>query len=192
MTGGRVITFRPLTEDDLPLMQRWLSAEHVAEWYPVEDVRNPPLELVRSHHLPMIRGEEPTRSFLISENGRPVGYIQTYLIRDHPAYARAVQVADDAAGVDLFIGEEDAVHRGLGPRVLRVFLDEIVFGEMRAGLCIIGPQPENAAAIRAYEKAGFKHVKTVTVPGSPDGGEEYLMVLERLVAPGAGRLSESP
>jgi RimJ/RimL family protein N-acetyltransferase len=173
------ISFRPLADDDMPLMHRWLSAEHVAEWYPVEDVRKPPAELVRKHYLPMISGEEPTRPFVFLEGGRPVGYIQTYMIRDHPAYARQVQVGDGAAGVDMFIGEEDAVHRGLGPEVLRAFVAEVVFGEMRAASCIIGPQPENRSAIRAYEKAGFYHLKTVMVTGPSDAGEEYLMVRRR-------------
>jgi RimJ/RimL family protein N-acetyltransferase len=110
--------------------------------------------------------------------GAPIGFIQTYLIRDHPEYAQAVQVGEGAAGVDLFIGEESAVHRGLGPQILRRFLHEIVFGGLGASACIIGPQPENASAIRAYEKTGFKHLKTVQSPGSPGEGREYLMRIE--------------
>lgn len=30
--------------------------------------------------------------------------------------------------------------------------------------CIIDPEPTNKAAIRAYEKAGFKYEKTIQVP----------------------------
>jgi len=172
------ITFRPLVEADLPLMHRWLGTDHVSEWYPIDDVPKPPLELVRSHYLPMIRGDQPSRGYLISLDDSPVGFIQAYLVRDHPEYAAAVQVQDGAAGIDLFIGEEDAVHRGLGPRILRRFLREIVFGELDAPACIIGPQPQNKAAIRAYEKAGFVYLKTVLTPGSPGDGQEHLMRIE--------------
>jgi RimJ/RimL family protein N-acetyltransferase len=169
------IEFRPLAEADLPLMDRWLGNDHVAEWYPIDDVPKPRSELVRSHYLPMILGEEPTFGYLILLERTPVGFVQAYMIRDHPEYAHAVQVEEDAAGVDLFIGEENAIHRGLGPVVLRTFLRRIVFGEMGASVCVIGPQPENTSAIRAYEKAGFKYCKTVQAPASPGDGREYLM-----------------
>ncbi len=168
--NGMGIGFRPLAEDDLVLMHRWLNTGHVAEWYPIADVREPPLELVRSHYLPVIRAKQPTRGFVICLDGRPVGFIQGYLVRDHPEYALAVEVSSGAAGVDLFIGEEDVVHRGLGAEILGAFLREVVFGEMGAGSCVIGPQPENRSAIRAYERAGFKYLKTVRMPGSPGGG----------------------
>ncbi len=173
------IAFRRLAEADLPLMHRWLSNDHVAEWYPIDDISSPPLELVRRHYLPMIGGDEPTHGFVISLNGNPAGFIQAYMIDDHPDYSRAVQAGPGAAGVDLFIGEKDSVHRGLGPRILDSFLKQVVFGHLRATACIIGPQPGNRAAIRAYEKAGFKHLKTVYVPTSPGDGQEYLMVMEK-------------
>lgn len=172
------ITFRQLQESDLPQMHRWLATDHVSQWYPIDDIARPPLDLVRGHYLPMIRREQPTEGYVILLGDAEIGFIQTYFIRDHPQYAEAVQVGEGAAGVDLFIGEADAVHRGLGPHVLRRFLRDVLFGEMSAAECIIGPQPQNVAAICAYEKAGFKHLKTVQVPGSPGDGYEYLMRIE--------------
>ena len=156
-------------------MHRWLCTEHVAEWYPIENVAMPPLDLVRRHYLPMIRGEQPTQGYIILRIGASIGFIQTYMVRDHPEYAEAVQVPERAAGIDLFIGEESAVHRGLGAKILRSFMRDIAFSPMRASVCIIGPQPENRVAIRAYEKAGFQYLKTVQPPGSPGDGLEYLM-----------------
>jgi len=182
MTGADPgISFRPLAETDLPQMQAWLATDHVAEWYPIDDVPRPPLDLVRRHYLPMIRGEEPTHPFLILLDGAPIGYIQAYLIRDHPQYAEAVRVAEGAAGVDLFIGDATHVHRSLGPQILLRFLREVVFRTLGASECIIGPQPQNAAAIRAYKKTGFRYLKTVKAPGSPGEGDEYLMRIEASV-----------
>jgi RimJ/RimL family protein N-acetyltransferase len=40
---------------------------------------------------------------------------------------------------------------------------------------VIGPSVKNIAAIRAYEKAGFRPLKLVPVPGEPD--PEFLMRL---------------
>jgi len=103
----------------------------------------------------------------------PVGYLQTYRIADHPEYARALQIEADAAGVDLFIGEAEYLYRGLGPAALRKFLKEVIFADPEISCCVLGPQPENRSAIRAYEKVGFRYVKTVRVPGQEE--PEYLM-----------------
>jgi aminoglycoside 6'-N-acetyltransferase len=104
------------------------------------------------------------------------------VIDDEPEYARQLQVDPGAVGIDLFIGEAWARNRGLGSPVLRAFLDQVVFGEMGAQVAIIAPEPANARAIRAYEKAGFQWVKTVHVidEESPvNTGDEYVMRLTR-------------
>lgn len=176
------ITFRRLTEDDLPLMRRWLNTPHVAEWYYVRGVVRPSFEWVRERYLPRIRGEDPTRSFVIMLEGRPVGYIQAYRVEDNPEYEAAVQAPPGTVGIDMFIGEEDAVHRGLGSGIIGRFLQDVVFGEMGAARALLGPEPGNRVAIRAYEKAGFRHLRTVDVPGG-DAEREYLMVVERPAAP---------
>ncbi len=167
-----LVGFRRMTLDDLPLMHRWLHTPHVRDWWD-EDGGPPAYETVVEKYTPAIRGEEPTDAYLICYDGQPIGYIQTYLIRAYPEYAAAIAVEDDAAGVDLFIGEADYLHKGLGSHILRAFLREIVFGASNAGSYIIGPSVRNTSAIRAYEKAGFRYLKTVAVPDEPE--PEYLM-----------------
>jgi len=159
-------------------MHRWLNTDHVAQWYYVRGASRPSLEWVRGRYLARIQGDDPTLAFIIMLGDRAVGYIQAYFIADHSDYAAVVQVDPGAAGVDMFIGEVDAVHRGLGGRILRRFLSEVVFGSMGAVSCVLGPEPDNRIAIRAYEKAGFRHLKTVDVPGA-DAPREYLMRIGR-------------
>lgn len=168
-----VLGFRPLRRDDLPLMYRWINTPHVARWWDAA----PSLAAVEQHYLPAILDPRTTQCYAILLAGAPIGFIQTYVIDDHPEYAAAVDVGPDAAGVDLFIGEPELVHRGLGPLVLRQFVREIVFARAGVSRCVIGPAASNAGAIRAYEKAGFRHVKTVAVPGETE--PEYLLALTR-------------
>ena len=179
VAGTTAIGFRPLQRDDLPLMYRWINTPHVARWWDAA----PSLAAVEAHYLPAILDPGPTQCYAILLAGAPIGFIQTYLIDDHPEYAVAVQVGRGAAGVDLFIGEAQMVHRGLGPRVLRRFVREIVFARDEVTIAVIGPAAANASAIRAYAKAGFRHLKTVAVPGEAD--PEYLMTLTRADVGGA-------
>ncbi len=178
-----LIAFRPLAEGDLRIMHEWLNRDHVAEWYGVGGVRRPTPGQVEARYGPRIRGEEPTRSFLASYGGRPVGYIQTYLVDDYAENARDIELEPSTAGIDLFIGEPELVGRGLGAALLRKFLREIIFAERRVAACVICPSPDNARAIRCYEKAGFRYLKTVAVPGG-DPPVEYLMIVRQEEAPG--------
>ncbi len=168
------ISFRPIAEGDMPLMHQWLSAGAARRWYARRD-QTP--EEVAERYLPVARGERPTRGFLMVLDDAPIGYIQTYLIGDYPDYAEHVQVDDDAAGVDLFIGEAEYVGKGLGTVLLAAFLREVAFADPRVGCVVMGPEPENAAAIRCYEKVGLRHFKTVGMPG--DDPPEYLMRVGR-------------
>jgi RimJ/RimL family protein N-acetyltransferase len=156
------IGFRRMTEDDLPLMHRWLQQPYVLEWW--WGGVPPTYEAVEAKYRARLRGEEPTDPYLILANGQPIGYIATYMIADHPEYAAQIEAEEGAAGVDLFIGEAAYLHQGLGAPILRVFLRDVIFGTMGARSCIIGPDERNAIAIRAYEKAGFHAYKTVHIP----------------------------
>jgi RimJ/RimL family protein N-acetyltransferase len=137
------------------------------------------LQDLRQEYGPLLEGREPTYAFIILLAGRPIGYIQTYRWRDYPEYFKHLGVDEDAAGVDLFIGEADCIHRGLGPSILRRFLREVVFGSMDVVSCIIDPEEANSSAIRAYEKAGFLYLKSVEIPGE---GLNHLMRVHREAA----------
>ncbi len=178
MTTTDEIGFRPLKHTDLPLMHWWRSTPHVSRWYyDSEPGVAPTYEEVVAGYTPCIEGSEPTNPFLVLHRDKPIGYIQTYRIADHPDYSRYVDESEDAAGVDLFIGEAEYIHRGLGPVILRRFLRGIVFADAGVVSCIIGPEPENRAAIRAYEKAGLRYLKTIHVSDEPQ--PEYLMRIGR-------------
>jgi len=132
---------------------------------------------VVSEYRPGIDGHEPTAYYLALLAGRPVGFIQTYLLADHPEWERALGTGPGVAGVDLFIADEELLYRGLGPRLLRTFLLDIVFTAPTTTACIACPDIRNRASIRAFEKAGFVCTGTIEVPDEP--GPERVMRVER-------------
>ena len=172
MTDSQHIDFRPLRFDDLELMRQWLNDDFVARWWPGW----PSLAQVQARYGPAIEGREPTKCFIVLRAGVEAGFIQCYRIRDWPEYAIGEEGAT-AAGIDLFLGDRSLAYRGLGPRVIREFLRTVVFPGYDVASCIIGPAQNNRAAIRAYEKAGFRYLKTVSIPGELQ--PEYLMRIMR-------------
>ena len=165
------LAFRRMTDADLPALHRWLQEPHVRAFYD-DGLRT--LEAVAAYHADALHGREPTHLFFALAGGEPCAYLHTYRIADHPANAAAVLVGPADAAVDMLIGEPRFAHRGLGGPLLRRFVDDVVWSLTGAPACWIAPSPDNARAIRAYEKAGFAYVKTVDVPGS---GAEYFMRL---------------
>lgn len=157
-------------------MRRWLLEPHVKRWWD-DGVKSPYPDAVIEDYREAIRGNDPTYHYLPQIEGRSVGLFQHYRISDSPEYAEALALGEDAIGVDLFIGEPDLVGRGHGPRMLRQFLRDVAFPFHGIDVCVIGPSVQNIAAIRAYEKAGFRALRVAQVPEEPD--PEFLMRITR-------------
>ncbi|MDP4145477.1 MAG: GNAT family N-acetyltransferase [Bacillota bacterium] len=165
-----LISFKRLSISDLGHLHKWLNCDYVTEWY---SKKKWTMEEIQEKYIPYIKNEKPTRSYLILYNNVPIGYIQTYKINDYPDYASVVDVDENAAGLDLFIGEQKYFHKGLGKHIINKFLRNIVFSLSDVESCILGPEPQNIAAIKTYEKAGFKYIKTIQVEDEDE--PEYIM-----------------
>jgi len=155
-----VISFRPITPDDVSLLAEWLEREHVKRWWRDERADD---------------YVDPNEHFLIEVDGRPVGIVQTYLVDDYPDWKEVVGDEPDLAGVDLLIGEEDLVGIGLGPAVLEQFSREVVFARPETAAVVATVEEPNRRSWRAFEKAGFRHVADVEEDGLP----HRLMRLDR-------------
>ena len=160
-----MIEFRPLAEDDLPLVEEWLRRDHVARWW-----RDDIAESLAEYRA-ALEGREPTEHFMIVVDGRAIGMIQTYLVSDYPEWEEVVQVGEGVAGVDLLIGEEELIGRGLGPQILAEFARDVI----TAPAVVATVEEANRRSWRAFEKAGFRHVRDVEEDGDP----HRLMRLDR-------------
>lgn len=144
---GAFYSFRPVTSADLKLIRRWLARPHVAAWW--GDAEEEIAQI--GEHMDSISVEP----LIVELDGRPIAYLQSYdphLEDDHP-YA---DQPFGTMGIDLTIGEPEMTGIGHGPAIIRQFVQEL-FDE-GVPRVIIDPDPTNANAIRAYEKAGFKPI----------------------------------
>jgi RimJ/RimL family protein N-acetyltransferase len=155
LTERSSLRFRPMTADDLRLLHEWLQRPHVKEWWSDHGTYDD----VVSHYLPAIDGRDPTDHYFVEHGGRDVGMVETYLVDDHPDYARIVDVGPNVAGLDLFIADADLIGKGLGTEIISTFVDEVVFARPETVACVADPDARNAASIRAFEKAGFSRVR---------------------------------
>mgnify|MGYP000235105090 FL=1 len=145
--------FRPMTAADLPLVLRWLQQPHVVQWW---GNTHEQFELV-SGDLEI----EAMDQYIVETGGWPFGYIQCYDLRAWPDHGFG-EHPGGTFGVDQFIGEPDMVDRGHGSRFIRAFIERLLANG--APRVVTDPDPENARAVRAYEKAGFEKVDLVDTP----------------------------
>jgi RimJ/RimL family protein N-acetyltransferase len=171
------IAFQPLREKDLPLLHRWLNTPHVSQWWSLDGNHHPSMEEVVRHFSPRIKRQDPVDVFIIIYDKKPIGMIQSCCLDYEPEEKANFGIDQSCAGIDLFIGEEDYIHRGLGSSIVREFLKQIAFKKYNVDCCAIDPSVDNKIAIRAYEKAGFKYFKTVWY--EPDEQWEDIYIISR-------------
>lgn len=169
------IKFASLTLDDLPTLHKWLNEPHVHAWYDKHE--NNTFERVEGKYGKYIRGEEAVWGFIVEYSGKPVAYIQYYIAGNWKEFVETTGFGMESAGVDLFIGEKEFMGKGFGSIMLKKFISEVLFVKPEIEVCLIDPEPENARAIRSYEKVGFKHIKTIKIPKHED--VMYLMKLRK-------------
>jgi len=163
------IRFRALEEKDIPLVRQRLQYDYVSQRYHAEES----FDLQKTKLLHCIHGIKPTQPFVVQYDGIDIGYMQFYRNSDYPEYQKEIDYYDDACGIDMFIGEKEYLHKGIGPLMIMKFLRDIAFPRSGLKTCVLGPDPNNTAAIKAYEKVGFVYIKTVT----KDDGREYIMTV---------------
>jgi aminoglycoside 6'-N-acetyltransferase len=137
--------FGPVTEEDFGRIADWLSTPHVARWWePATDE----IDRMSAHLI-----EDDVKSYIVSIDGRPAGYLQSYdphAEADHPYQDQPI----GTIGIDQFIGELDLIGLGHGPRLVKEFVRQRF--EEGVPHVIVDPDPDNQRAIRAYQKAGFR------------------------------------
>ncbi|HEV8249794.1 MAG TPA: GNAT family protein [Gaiellaceae bacterium] len=135
---GESVVLRPLAVEDVPRLVEIGRQPEVARWW----TSVTPAKLTAK-----AEGRDDATGLAILADGNVVGMIQ-YFEEDDPEYR--------SASIDIFLSNE--VHgRGLGTDAVRT-LARWLIRERGHHRVTIDPAVENAAAVRAYEKVGFRPV----------------------------------
>jgi len=150
-SGVRLVPF--LGSRDLPLLRIWLDRPHVAPWW-----GDPGEALTRAGEHP------PAMHKIIAVDGEPVGYVcwQGLTAQERSA-AGLGALPPDHLDVDILIGEDECIGRGLGPQVLLLVVEQL----RSAGVASVGlaTDEDNQRARRAFEKAGFRFYRAFEEAG---------------------------
>ena len=145
------------------MLHDWLNRPHIVEWWQNE---RPDLADVRAKYLPRVLVSERVTPYIGLLGGRPFAYAQSYV-----AFGSGDGWWEDVTdpgvrGIDQSIADEALLGRGLGTLLVQALVQRLL-GDPEVTRIQTDPAPDNARAIRCYEKAGFRQVKTILTSDGP-------------------------
>lgn len=160
-----------VTNDDLPLIEQWLHADHVRSTWGDPDAN---IRLLR--HSPA----KGNWRAIIEANGRRVGLV----LWQHPTRqeldeAGLIDIPESVIDIDIMIGERKETGRGVGTAAIRL-VAEAALSDPAVPFVVAATLLDNLASQRAFAKAGFRNDREFDdVPS----GRCVLMVRHRQEAP---------
>ncbi len=170
MSETHPFTFNLITPSDLPTLHTWLQRPHVAQWWdsPVT------MDDVQAEYLPIARGQSSTRAYLVFLDGLAIGFIQSYVVMGSGGGWWEQETDPGARGIDQYLCNAHQLNQGLGTAMVTRFTNDLL-AQPEVTRVQTDPSPDNARAIRCYQRAGFAVVGPVDTPD----GRALLMVKTR-------------
>ena len=145
------VILRTATIDDLATLQRWDEAPHVVDSDPNDDWQ----------WETELRRHPSWREQLIAElDGQPIGFVQIIDPAEEESHYWG-NVPSGLRAIDIWIGEEDALGKGLGTRMMQLALGRC-FDDPTVTAVLLDPLETNVRAHRFYERLGFVPVEKRT------------------------------
>lgn len=168
---------RRMTDEDLPVVDRWLREPHVARWFLSETTAEAEVEKYRR------RIEQPlgaTTMCTVELGGRPIGWCQWYRWIDYPEEAASVGALEGEVGADYAIGELSDVGHGVGTAMIEALVAHVRCEDPSAGF-VVAPEAANVTSRRVLEKNGFLLESVRPVQSEPHRRPMAIYRLDRCV-----------
>src|SRR5262245_8829687 len=113
------ISFKRITEADLPTFTEWLHRPHVSEHWP----GSPSLEEVRAEYFPEVPHPSDAVPYFAYLDDKPVAYIQSYVACGSGGGWWPDEQDPGVRGIDLFLADATHLSQGLGTRIVSAFVE---------------------------------------------------------------------
>lgn len=162
------ISFKPLSRQDFVLLLKWLQKPHVKKWWDKAIDYN--IDLIIEKYSSYIKAykqingqKKAISAFIIYADKQPIGYIHYYSAHDFLQDDYELNhLPQSLAAIDLYIGDEAYLGKGIGQKVLTCFLQAHVF--VKFNYALLDPDSSNITAIKTYKNSGFTVLDQNTKP----------------------------
>jgi RimJ/RimL family protein N-acetyltransferase len=140
------LRLRDVTNDDLPLIEQWLHADHVRSTWGDPDTN---IRLLRDSLA------DGNWRAIIEADGRKVGLVLwQHPTREELDVAGFADIPTSVIDIDIMIGQSDALGRGLGTEAISL-VAEVALSDPKVPFVMACARLDNLASQRAFAKAGF-------------------------------------
>lgn len=160
--------FYPVEKKHLNVVLDWFQKEHVKEYYYGTGLENTLKNLDLFTNGIKHNGEYSFELWIACIGSKPFGFLMTSLVEGplntNDPIDKWYEEGKVSITLDLLIGEEEYLGRGLGHRMIQEFLlDKFP----HTSKVLIDPAVTNTKAIHVYEKAGFEKIEQFTPAHDP-------------------------
>jgi acetyl CoA:N6-hydroxylysine acetyl transferase len=154
--SGRTISFRPVNEEDVPILHEWMHQKHIYPFWklnlPIEEIKVWVKNSISSRHK---------RVFMGYLNDEPVCYVIGYDVRQDPIrHYYSIKPRD--MGMHLLIGPRRLLNKEDGETIIRA-MTLFLFEKFGANRMIGEPDYRNRIVIPILKKLGANVVKEIQI-----------------------------
>lgn len=150
------ITLKPLTDEDIPLFDKWLDKEYISKWFGEKEDW--------LHEINERNGEYSfLKHFIVYHNGKRIGYClyaDCFYLKDLQEEGHDFEeLYGEVTGpnhtyeIGYLIGEEEYLNKGISKVIIRL-LEEIIIG-IGGKEIAADPSEENVISIKTLLSNGF-------------------------------------
>lgn len=160
------LTLRPATAADWGLIRTWIAKPEIQTWWGSPNAAEAEIRIALDSGAAI--------SCMVLLDGRPIGYAHA-VDAAHWGPSLPDGMPPGTWDLDVFIAVAEQRGKGLGERTVELLADE-VFATTLAPALSVFVSVRNEAAVRAYERAGFRWVRVLEDPMT---GPSWMMLRER-------------
>ncbi|MGJ8582483.1 MAG: GNAT family N-acetyltransferase [Marinosulfonomonas sp.] len=134
--------FRPVTLDDIDMLNAWQAYPHVREWWG----RDEPYDQNELNDPRVSR-------WIVTTDGGPFAFMQDYSVHGWDDHHFA-DLPAGSRGIDQYIGQPEMVGVGHGSAFIGARMQTLF--DAGAPMIATDPHPDNTRAIAVYTKLGFQ------------------------------------
>jgi len=161
MINEHDVTLKPLINEDVELIEKWLEKDYISKWF------CPAGEEEKQDWLDEIKGRHETphiKHFIIHISGQKIGFCQCIDLFHELEYVKEIYEdlantirENEAYEFNYLIGEETFLNKGFGKIIIKKL--EVIAKEMGGKMLLADPSAENIPSIKVLIANGFQKVK---------------------------------
>lgn len=148
-----MLTLRPATEADIPVLKAWDREPHVISATTDDEDAEEAFEGTTWEHEIALQSDV-YRYFIAELDGRPIGAMQICDPHLEPTHYWG-EIEPNLRALDIWIGPAEMLGKGYGEQMMRQAI-ALCFADAEVEAIVIDPLASNTRAHKFYQRLGFK------------------------------------